>query len=91
MSVKLLPDLEDLLENLGVTGVAAIVLLPVLMPEVGKPLAKATVKGGMLLYDKSKGLLADMGKTFEEIVSEARAELDEKKAETAAEIAQAES
>lgn len=75
-----MPDLEDVVEDLGIPGIAAIVLLPVLVPVaagVGKPVAKATIKGGILLYEKGKGVIAEVGETFEDIVAEAKAELEE--------------
>ncbi len=55
MNIKnFIPDIEEIVEDLGVPGVAAIVLLPVLVPvaagKVGKTLAKATIKGGIVLY-----------------------------------------
>ncbi len=86
-----MPDLEDVVEDLGIPGVAAIVLLPVLIPvaagKVGKPLAKATIKGGIVLYEKGKGVVAEVGETLEDLVAEAKAEL----AETGAgEVAEAE-
>jgi hypothetical protein len=80
MSLKLLPDLEDLLEGLGLSGIATIVLLSVILPgvsEVAKPIAKAAIKGGMILYEKNKGAIAKVGKTWGDIVAEARAELVE--------------
>ncbi len=88
MAAKLIPKIEDVVENvvedLGVPGIAAIVLLPVLVPvvaSVGKPLAKATVKGGIVLYEKGKGVIAEVGETLEDIVAEAKAELASAKAE----------
>ena len=76
-----MPDLEDVVEDLGVPGIAAIVLLPVLVPvaagKIGKPLAKATIKGGIVLYEKGKGVIAEVGETLEDIVAEAKAELAE--------------
>ncbi len=88
MAAKLIPKIEDVVENvvedLGVPGIAAIVLLPVLVPVVagvGKPLAKATIKGGIVLYEKGKGVIAEVGETLEDIVAEAKAELASAKAE----------
>jgi hypothetical protein len=82
-----MPDLEDVVEDLGVPGIAAIVLLPVLIPvaagKIGKPLAKATIKGGIVLYEKGKGVIAEVGETLEDIVAEAKAELAEAQAEAA--------
>ena len=86
-----IPDLEDVVEDLGIPGVAAIVLLPVLIPvaagKVGKPLAKATIKGGIVLYEKGKGVIAEVGETLEDLVAEAKAELAEPEADEIAEAA----
>ncbi len=90
MALKFVPQIEDIVEDLGVTGIAAIVLLPVLVPVaagVGKPLAKATIKGGILLYEKGKGVIAEVGETLEDIVAEAKAELAEAQTQEAAEPA----
>jgi phosphohistidine swiveling domain-containing protein len=83
MSAKFIPQVEDLVEDLGITGVAAIVLLPVMIPVVagiGKPVAKAAIKGGILLYEKGKGVIAEAGESLEDLVAEAKAELAEAKA-----------
>lgn len=75
-----MPNLEDVVEDLGIPGIAAIVLLPVLVPVaagVGKPLAKATIKGGIVLYERGKGVIAEVGETLEDIIAEAKAELAE--------------
>ena len=82
MDIKhLMPDIEDVVEDLGVPGIATIFLLPVLVPvaasKLGKPLAKATIKGGIILYKKGKGVVAEVSETFEDIVAEAKAELAE--------------
>ena len=82
MTAKFIPHVEDLVEDLGVTGVAAIVLLPVLIPVVagvGKPVAKAAIKGGILFYEKGKGVIAEAGESLEDLIAEARAELSEAK------------
>ncbi len=88
MDIKnFIPDVEDIVEDLGVPGIAAIVLLPVLVPvaagKLGKPLAKATIKGGIVLYEKGKGVIAEVGETLEDVIAEAKAELAESQAERA--------
>ncbi len=88
MDIKnFVPDIEDVVEDLGVPGIAAIVLLPVLVPvaagKLGKPLAKATIKGGIVLYEKGKGVIAEVGENLEGIVAEAKAELAETQVESA--------
>jgi hypothetical protein len=80
MSVKLVPEFENLVEDLGIPGIAAIVLLPVVVPVaagVAKPMAKAAIKGGIVIYEKGKGVIAEVGETLEDLVSEAKAELSE--------------
>ena len=76
-----MPDVEDVVEDLGVPGIAAIVMLPVLIPvaagKIGKPLAKATIKGGIVLYEKGKGVIAEVGESLEDLIAEAKAELVE--------------
>ncbi len=76
----------DLLEDVGpaglVAGIGAVILLPVLAG-VGKPLAKAAIKGGIALYEKSKGAIAEAGEVFEDLVAEARAELAEEQTQQA--------
>lgn len=77
---KLIPNFEDLVEDLGVPGIAAIVLLPVIVPVVGKvakPVAKAAVKGGIVLYERGKGVVTEVGETLEDIIAEAKAEMAE--------------
>jgi hypothetical protein len=43
--------------------------------EVGKPLTKAAIKEGLLLYEKSKEAMAEVAEVFEDLVAEAKAEL----------------
>ncbi len=79
--------LKDIVQDLGIPGITAIVLLPVLIPVAGKaakPIAKATIKGGVILYEKGKGVIANVGETFEDIVAESLAELAEERTETPA-------
>ena len=88
-----MPDVEDVVEDLGVPGIAAIVMLPVLIPvaagKIGKPIAKATIKGGIVLYEKGKGVIAGVGESLEDIIAEAKAELAEEASE-AGELAEVE-
>ena len=84
---KLIPHLEDVVADLGVPGIAAIVLLPVLIPvagKVAKPVAKATIKGGIVLYEKGKGAIAEVGETLEDLIAEAQGELSQTQIEAAA-------
>ena len=77
-------NVEDLLEDLGIPGIAAglgaVVLAPVLIPAVAKaskPVAKALIKGGIIAYEKSKSALAETGEVLEDLVAEVKAELAE--------------
>lgn len=71
--------LEEMFEgNLGtglLIGLGAIVLAP-LAGQVLRPVAKAVIKGGMTIY-RDTGL----GDVAEDIVAEARAEIDEARRE----------
>jgi hypothetical protein len=76
--------LEDMFKGNIVTGLAigvgAIILAPIMVPaarNVVKPLAKATIKGGMMLYEKGRELIAEGAEVVEDIYVEAKAELDE--------------
>jgi len=55
-------------------GIGAVVLTPILLP-VLKPLAKATIKGGVAFYEKTKGTIAESGEVIGDIVAEAKSEL----------------
>jgi hypothetical protein len=71
----------DLFKNNLVAGVGlaftAALLAPILMPamgRVGRPLTKSLVRGGMLLYDKGREMVAVAGESVEDIMAEIRAE-----------------
>lgn len=77
-----------LIEEAGAPGLAvglgAVLLAPVLIPFVagiGKPVAKAAIKGGIALFEKTKGAFAEVGESVEDLVAEARAEMAEKQAQ----------
>ncbi|MEM9538340.1 MAG: DUF5132 domain-containing protein [Cyanobacteria bacterium P01_E01_bin.42] len=55
-------------------GVGALVVAPTVLPLL-KPVAKATVKTGLSLYEKAKGAMAETGESFGDLVAEAKAEL----------------
>ncbi len=82
-------ELEDLFEDVGtpgiVAGIGALVLAPIVIPaiaKIGKPIAKAAIKGGITLYEKSKGAVAEAGEVLEDLVAEAQAELADEEAQT---------
>jgi hypothetical protein len=74
---------DDVLKGNVVTGLAigigAAVLAPVVIPvaaQIVKPLAKAAIKGGIVLYEKGKETVAEMGEVVEDLIAEAKAEMD---------------
>ena len=80
------PKISDFVEDAGapgiIAGIGAVLLAPVLLPivaGVGKPLVKSVIKGGIGLYERSKGTFAEMGETWEDMVAEARAEIADEK------------
>ena len=59
-------------------GLGAVILLPVAAPvlaAVAKPLIKAGIKGGMILYQKGKEAIAEASEVLEDMMVEAQAEL----------------
>ena len=61
-------------------GIGAAVLGPVIIPVLSgaaKPLVKAAIKSGILLYEKGKEVYAEMGEVVEDLVAEAKAEIAE--------------
>ncbi|MBW4631010.1 MAG: DUF5132 domain-containing protein [Iphinoe sp. HA4291-MV1] len=78
------PKITDFVEDAGapgiIAGIGAVLLAPVVIPVVagvGKPIAKSIIKGGLVLFEKSRGAVAELGETWEDMVAEARAELAE--------------
>jgi hypothetical protein len=75
--------LDDLFKGNNVVtglaiGIGAAVLGPMLLPVLAgaaKPLVKAAIKGGIVLYEKGKETAAEMGEVLEDIVAEAKAEV----------------
>jgi len=59
-------------------GIGALILAPVILPVVGsavKPLAKATIKSGLIVIQKGKELISEAVETLEDIAAEVKAEL----------------
>ncbi len=75
--------IDDLLKGNIVTGLAVgvgiAILAPVVTPilaSVGRPLAKSMIKTGMLLYEKGIETAAELGEVFEDLMAEAKVELE---------------
>ncbi len=67
-------------------GIGASVLAPAVIPvlaNVVKPLAKAILKGGIVLYEKGLETFAETKEVVEDLIAEAKAELAEAKARPA--------
>jgi hypothetical protein len=69
---------RDLVTSLAV-GLGAAILAPAVLPSVlrmSKPVLKAAIKSGIIVYQKGRETAAELGEVFEDIVAEARAELE---------------
>ena len=61
-------------------GVGAILLAPVVLPVVAalsRPIAKSAMKTGVIVFERGREAAAEMTEVFEDLVAEARAELDQ--------------
>lgn len=61
-------------------GIGAAIVGPVVLPVlagIAKPLAKGAIKSGLLLFEKGKETVAEMSEVLEDIVAEAKAEIEE--------------
>jgi hypothetical protein len=73
---------SDLTKGIAI-GVAATAVTSLLAPAlagVGRPLARTAIKTGIILYERGRELVAEMGETFDDLVAEVRAELSEAEA-----------
>ena len=67
-------------------GIGVVVVLPVLAG-VAKPLAKAAMKSGLILYNKGKEVVAEVGEVTEDLWAEAKTEAEaEMKEKVVAEV-----
>jgi hypothetical protein len=61
-------------------GIGTALFAPQVIPALAgvvKPLAKAAIKGSLVLYEKSKEAVAEVGEMMEDIVAEVKAEMAE--------------
>jgi hypothetical protein len=68
---------ESLVPNLLI-GAGALVLAPIVVPAVlagMRPVAKTLVKGGVIVYDKTREMVAEVGEQVSDLMAEARAEV----------------
>jgi hypothetical protein len=80
---KIMAILDELLESKAVTGLAlvigAAILAPVIVPIVTgvlRPVTKSVIKGGILLYEKGRETGAELAEELEDLVAEAKAEME---------------
>jgi len=76
--------IEDLLKNkttlMIVAGVGIAVLAPVLVPIIAgaaRPLARAAIKTGIIMFEKGREAAAEVGEVFDDLVAEARADMQQ--------------
>lgn len=58
-------------------AVGALAIAPIVVPAIAKaakPIAKATIKNGICLYEKGKVAAAEAGEVWQDMVAEAKAE-----------------
>jgi len=71
-------------------GIGALLLAPVVVPVVAaaaKPIIKAGIKGGMLLYAKTREIIAETQEVIEDLAAEAKAELAQEREVVVPEVA----
>ena len=72
-------------------GVGATLLAPIILPilaNIIKPLTKGTIKAGILFYEKGLESFAELSETVEDLVAEAKLEMEAEAAPGAAVAAQ---
>lgn len=75
---------QDIFKNnivavLGI-GIVAAVLIPIALPVVAraaKPFTKALIKSGIIVYEKGREAVAELGEVMEDVVAEAKAEIEQ--------------
>ena len=68
-------------------GVGVALVAPIVVPALAggmRPLAKAVVRGGMMVYDKGAEVIAEASEQLSDMVAEVRSELDATAAAAAA-------
>jgi hypothetical protein len=68
-------------------GIGVLILAPTVIPAVAaivKPVAKAAIKGGLMLMEKGRELAAETMEVLEDLTAEAKAEIAQELAPAAA-------
>ena len=69
---------NDLAKGVAI-GLGAALLAPlalVAMSGVGRPAARAAIKTGLLMFEKGRETMAELGEVVEDLIAEARAEIE---------------
>ena len=77
---------DDIIEGFGsswvptvLVGIGVALVAPVVVPALAagmRPLAKAVIRGGIMVYDKGAEALAEAGEQLSHLVAEVRSEID---------------
>lgn len=77
---------DDVFEGFGsswvssaLVGVGIALVAPIVVPALAagmRPLAKAVMKGGIMIYDKGAEMVAETGEQLSDLMAEVRSELD---------------
>ena len=66
-------------------GIGVAILAPLVLPTVARaarPLARAALKSGLLLLEKGRETAAELGEVMEDLVAEAKADIQDNQAYT---------
>ncbi len=70
---------NDAVKNM-VIGLSVSILVPIvvnLLVPIVRPLARSTLKGGILVYEKGRETVAEIGEVVDDLVAEVQEELQE--------------
>jgi len=77
---------DDIVEGFGsswvptvLVGVGVALVAPAVVPALAagiRPLAKAVLKGGIMVYDKGAEVLAEAGEQLSDLMAEVRSEIE---------------
>lgn len=77
-------SIDDLLKSDRNKGIAIGLGIAVLAPAavaaistIGRPAARAAIKAGLIVYEKGRETAAEVGEVVQDLVAEARAELED--------------
>ena len=63
-------------------GIGVAVLAPLILPTVARaarPMARAAIKSGLLLFEKGQETVAELGEVIDDLLAEAQAEIQQSK------------